>query len=66
MRKVLLLTLLTTVTVSVSAKKKYAITMTGENLSTLTQVTDNAEPCLDPFGGDNGSALFFSVRENRR
>ena len=66
MRKVLLLTLLTTVTVSVSAKKKYAITMTGENLSTLTQVTDNAEPCLDPFGGDNGSALFFSVRENKR
>ena len=66
MRKVLLLTLLTTVTVSVSAKKKYAITMTGENLSTLPQVTDNAEPCLDPFGGDNGSALFFSVRENKR
>ena len=40
--------------------------MTGENLATLTRVTDNEEPCLDPFGGDNGSALFFSVRENKK
>lgn len=38
--------------------------MTGENLATLTQVTDNQEPCLDPYGGDNGAALFFTVREN--
>ena len=51
------------IAITVSAKKKYAVTMTGENLATLTQVTDNEEPCLDPFGGDNGSALFFSVRE---
>lgn len=51
---------------NVDAKKKFAITMTGENLSTLTQVTDNAEPCLDPFGGDNGAPLYFSVRENKK
>ena len=54
------------IAITVSAKKKYAVTMTGENLATLTQVTDNEEPCLDPFGGDNGSALFFSVRENKK
>ena len=58
--------LLATIAMSSQAKKKYAITMTGENLATLTRVTDNEEPCLDPFGGDNGSALFFSVRENKK
>lgn len=66
MKKVLFVALLASVALSASAKKKLAITMTGENLATLTQVTDNQEPCLDPFGGDNGSALFFSVRENGR
>ena len=66
MKKVLLLAILASVTLSISAKKKLAITMTGENLATLTQVTDNQEPCLDPFGGDNGSPLYFSVRENKR
>lgn len=64
MKKVLFVGLLACVALSTAAKKKLAITMTGENLATLTQVTDNQEPCLDPFGGDNGSALFFSVREN--
>ena len=54
------------IAITVSAKKKYAVTMTGENLATLTQVTDNEEPCLDPLGGDSGSALFFSVRENKK
>ncbi len=66
MKKVLLLAILASVTLSTSAKKKLAITMTGENLATLTQVTDNQEPCLDPFGGDNGSPLYFSVRENKK
>ena len=41
MKKVLLLAILASVTLSISAKKKLAITMTGENLATLTQVTDN-------------------------
>ena len=66
MKKILFAALLTAVAMNVEAKKKFAITMTGENLSTLTQVTDNAEPCMDPFGGDNGAPLYFSVRENKK
>lgn len=66
MKKVLFVVLLASIALSSSAKKKLAITMTGENLATLTQVTDNQEPCLDPFGGDNGSPLYFSVRENKK
>ena len=45
---------------------QYAITMTGENLSALTKVTDNEEPCISPFGGDNGKDLFFAARESRQ
>ena len=48
------------------AKKKWAITITGESLQALTKVTDNEEPCMYPFGGDNGSALYFSARENKK
>ena len=54
--------MLVSVALTTQAKKRFAITMTGENLATLTQVTDNQEPCLDPFGGDDGSPLYFSVR----
>lgn len=64
MKKVLFVALLASVALSAAAKKKLAITMTGENLATLKQVTDNQEPCLDPYGGDNGATLFFTVREN--
>lgn len=56
MKKVLFVALLASVALSAAAKKKLAITMTGENLATLTQVTDNQEPCLDPYGGDNGAS----------
>lgn len=66
MKKTLLIALMVGMAVSVSAKKKFVITMAGENLNALTQVTDNQEPCMDPYGGDNGSALFFSVRENKK
>lgn len=66
MKKVLLMIMLVSVALTTQAKKRFAITMTGENLATLTQVTDNQEPCLDPFGGDDGSPLYFSVRENKR
>lgn len=45
---------------------QYAITLSGENLSALTKVTDNEEPCVSPFGGDNGKDLFFAARENNR
>ena len=41
MKKVLFVGLLACVALSTAAKKKLAITMTGENLATLTQVTDN-------------------------
>lgn len=43
---------------------QYAITSSGENLTTLTKVTDNEEPCISPYGGDNGKDLFFAAREN--
>ncbi len=45
---------------------QFAITSSGENLSALTKVTDNEEPCVSPFGGDNGKDLFFAARENKR
>ena len=43
---------------------QFAITMSGENLSALTKVTDNEEPCVSPYGGDNGKDLFFAARES--
>lgn len=45
---------------------QFAITSSGENLSALTQVTDNEEPCISPYGGDNGKDLFFAARESNR
>lgn len=45
---------------------KFAISSGNENLSALTQVTDNEEPCVQPFGGDNGKNLFFSARNDNR
>ena len=54
------------VAVSGYGKKKWAITTTGESLQALTQVTDNEEPCMYPFGGDNGSPLYFAARENKK
>lgn len=47
------------------AKKKFAITAGNENLTALTKVTDREEPCITPFGGDNGTNLFFAVCENK-
>ena len=43
----------------VQAVIKYAVTAGGENLSALTKVTDGDDICTMPFGGDNGSDLFF-------
>lgn len=45
---------------------KLAVTFSGENLSALTQVTDADEPCISPYGGDDGKDLFFAVREKGR
>lgn len=43
-----------------------AISSGDENLSALTKVTDNEEPCIQPFGGDNGENLFFSARSDKK
>lgn len=66
MKRFLFVTLLVSVAACGYAKKKWAITANGETLQALTQVTDNEEPCIYPFGGDNGTALFFSSRENKK
>lgn len=41
----------------------YVITSSGESLSALTKVTDGEEPCISPYGGDEGKDLFFAMRE---
>lgn len=45
---------------------KFAITSGDEHLSALTKVTDNEEPCITPFGGDDGKDLFYAARENKK
>ena len=66
MKNLLLTVAFLTIAISGYGKKTFAITTTGESLQALTQVTDNEEPCMYPFGGDNGSALYFAVRENKK
>lgn len=66
MKKLFFAIVLMSVAVSGYGKKKWAITTTGESLQALTQVTDNEEPCMYPFGGDNGSPLYFAARENKK
>lgn len=46
--------------------KQFAIASGDESLTTLTKVTDNEEPCMTPFGGDEGKALFFSAQESNK
>ena len=48
------------------SKTIFAITTGDENLTSLTKVTDNDEPCIDPWGGDYGKDLFFSVCEKKK
>ena len=57
--------LLATVMVAITgcAGPRLAITFAGENLQALTQVTDAQEPCITPFGGDEGKNLYFAARE---
>lgn len=64
MRKILFITLIASVGLS-SCATKFAISIDGENLSALTQVTDNEEPCITPSGGDDGKNLFYAARENK-
>ena len=37
----------------------------GENLSSLTKITDGEDICEHPHGGDNGRNLFFTVRDKK-
>lgn len=37
----------------------------GENMSSLTKITDMEDICEYPYGGNNGRNLFFSVRDKR-
>lgn len=66
MRKTLFLALIAIFGLSSCGGTKFAITSGDESLTALTQVTDNEEPCITPFGGDNGKDLFFAARENKK
>ena len=39
----------------------YVVNMPGENLNSLSKVTEGEYKCDEPFGGDNGRNLFFVV-----
>lgn len=64
MKKVFILLASAVIMVSCGSTQ-YAITSGGESLSALTKVTDNEEPCVSPYGGDNGKDLFFAACESR-
>lgn len=66
MKKTFIILLMAAVVSAVNAKKKLEITTSGETLTALTQVTDNKEPCFNPFGGDYGKDLYFTVQENKK
>lgn len=66
MKKTFIILLMVAVVSAVNAKKKLEITTSGETLTALTQVTDNKEPCFNPFGGDYGKDLYFTVQENKK
>lgn len=57
--------IMTVAVVFISCSTQYAITEAGENLSALTKVTENSEPCINPYGGDNGKNLFYAAREKK-
>lgn len=62
MKKFTVLMLCTSVLLT-SCGTSFSITSSGENLSALTKVTDTPEPCVSPYGGDNGKDLFFASCE---
>lgn len=39
---------------------KFVVSTRDENLSALTKVTDADQPCITPFGGDDGQDLFYA------
>lgn len=64
MKKYLFLGAIATLCLSSCRTTTFAIASLDESLSALTKVTDNEDPCINPFGGDNGKDLFFAVCEN--
>lgn len=44
----------------------FAISSGDESLTALTKVTDNEEPCITPYGGDDGRDLYFAARESKK
>lgn len=45
--------------------ESFSITWPGENLTSLTKITDDDEICFSPYGGDEGTPLFFAVKDGR-
>ena len=66
MKKTLFGALIAAIGLSSCGVTQFAIATGDESLSALTQVTDNEEPCITPFGGDNGKDLFYAARENKK
>lgn len=44
-------------------KVQYSVSIAGESLSALTEVTKSDETCFSSFGGDSGRNLFFAVED---
>ena len=65
LKGIILTACITLMLASCGSKKVFLITLSGENLTARTKVTDSEEPCISPYGGDNGKDLFFAVRENK-
>ena len=63
MKKLFIIGLASATLLSSCGGKKFLISASGENLTALTKVTDNEEPCESPYGGDNGKDLFFAAKE---
>lgn len=66
MKKMLFGALVIAISLSSCGGARLAIATGDESLSALTKVTDNEEPCINPYGGDNGKDLFFAARENKK
>lgn len=54
----------TAIMIGCSSTKTYLLTSEGESFDSLTKITDNARPSIDPHGGDLNKNLVFSGQEN--
>ena len=60
MKKEFIVLTVTAIAVVSCGSSQFAVTTGGENLTSLTKVTDGEEPCINPFGGDEGRNLFYA------